>query len=124
VQGDVEVAFDTIEYFHYFSVFQISLGWHFRVSDCKYTKKMGLCQDPLCASVRYWIFNRTNPSFTSPLLYVFRKILPYVSPSSVTTINKAIAGEGFTFQLPSIFFQLLISPDFCNYELYGHCGSE
>jgi hypothetical protein len=36
---------------------------------------------------------------------LFRKILPYVSPSSVTTINKAIAGEWFTFQLPSIFFQ-------------------
>jgi hypothetical protein len=39
-------------------------------------------------------------------------------------MNKAIAGEGFTFQLPSIFFQLLISPDFCNYELYGHWASE
>jgi hypothetical protein len=89
----VEVAFDTIQYFHYFSVFQISLGWHFRVSGCKYTKKIGLCQDPLCASVRYRIFNRTNYSFTSPLLSVFRKNLPYASLSSETTMNKAIAGE-------------------------------
>jgi hypothetical protein len=105
VQGDVEVAFDTIEYIHIFSVFQMTLGQHFRVSDCKYTKKIGLCQDPLCASVRYLVFYRTNYSFTSPLLSLFRRNLPYVSPSSVTTMNKAIAGEGFTFQKPSILIQ-------------------
>jgi hypothetical protein len=46
----MEVAFDTIEYIHIFSVFQTTLGLHFRVSDCKYTKKSAFVKPP-CARV-------------------------------------------------------------------------